>query len=475
MTKTPHDQPTPPWRWSQDLGTTHVPTDAGDAGDDTSELDEANGSQAQPRAALRFAWQLMPWQQYTLDAAIACPFPGMWGFNPSILRRADGTWLCSVRCANYRMPGGVAEIDVTGRIRNQTMILELDPANWSIRSAAELRELDGLPRLYAACTGYEDLRLVEYGSDLYAVATAMQLNPHGKQEIVWLDLDRGSFSSYPRIPSGSYRVISAEPLRGPWSAEHQKNWTPYLASKEDHTRRLLYSVERGGVYDGPNLILPSHEPTIAAPPFDVPASFGLVHANAHATRTPSQRMPDRSHRHGGLEVRIMGGAPRTNAPNAGTLREDRFPLRGGSQLVPLPPSMWGVVGEGRKPHLRWGAQHPRSGAEVDAEPAWIGVAHGVRVVGRFKFYWHVLYTMNARGEMLARSQPFKLSTCGIEFCAGLALDPATDRLVLSFGTEDQEAHLGVTTLPAALAILEPVPLPEPSPVRRRGTGIRESL
>lgn len=400
-----------------------------------------------------YVWELLPWQQVTLDAQPSGAFytaGNAWGFNPSVLRRANGQWLCTVRYANYCMPGGVGVLSPSGRIQNQNVILELDPIDWSISRTITMRELDGLPRVYPACTGFEDLRLVETSEGaLYAIATAMQLSSAGKQEAVLLDL------SEPGDPRGDYQIVNAVPLRGDWSRDHQKNWTPYAFSMAP---RLVYSVERGGIYELVNgdddieecvQSTSPHPVTEACPPIDPPPGFGTP-----AKLSGGGRPLNYSNR--GTEIRIMGGAARMSAPAAGSAREDRFPLRGGSQLIPLPGT---------------------GGRE------WLGVAHGMRLVGTFKFYWHVFYTMDARGVMQRRSPPMKLSTHGIEFCAGLALDisepdpiddTTLDRLVLSFGTEDYEAHLGITNLQSVIERLEPVHTPSSKP-RRRLTGIKESL
>jgi len=87
---------------------------------------------------------------------------------------------------------------------------------------------------------------------------------------------------------------------------------------------------------------------------------------------------------------------------------------------------------------------------------WLGLAHGCRV-GAGKHYWHTFYSVDWNGTLLEISEPFKLApSVGIEFAAGMAHDPQTDRLAISYGIEDDSAHVGVTTLSAALATLRPV-------------------
>jgi hypothetical protein len=106
-------------------------------------------------------------------------------------------------------------------------------------------------------------------------------------------------------------------------------------------------------------------------------------------------------------------------------------LRGGSQLVPL--------GDGR----------------------WLGIAHGVvhrmdgsqRVIPR---YWHVWYICDNDGRLIARSTPMKLAEKGIELAMGLVINPERDRVVVSYGVDDMEARLGITSLSTVLDMVKPV-------------------
>jgi hypothetical protein len=85
-----------------------------------------------------------------------------------------------------------------------------------------------------------------------------------------------------------------------------------------------------------------------------------------------------------------------------------------------------------------------------------------------KHYWHVWYLVDYDGQLLATSEAFKLDgSVGIEFAAGLAHDPDTGELVVSYGIEDDSAWLGVTTLDAVLAMLSPV-----SPIAEIATTVK---
>ena len=112
---------------------------------------------------------------------------------------------------------------------------------------------------------------------------------------------------------------------------------------------------------------------------------------------------------------------------------ERYRLRGGSQLIQIEP-----------------ARDPKR---------WLGIAHGVKDPSREsntrRDYWHVFYMTDDEGHMLACSPPCKLSSYPIEFAAGLALDPTSGRLIVSYGLEDDRAMLGIVELDAVLGILRP--------------------
>lgn len=109
-----------------------------------------------------------------------------------------------------------------------------------------------------------------------------------------------------------------------------------------------------------------------------------------------------------------------------------------------------------------------------------GGSQGVRVPGGWLFcvhqsadfpdrnrcYLHRFMRLDDEFRLTHLSRPFTFLAPGIEFCAGLAL--RGDDLVASFGVEDREAHLVRTTLPEALALLEPAAFA--ADARRAGGG-----
>jgi hypothetical protein len=325
---------------------------------------------------------------------------GWWSFNPCVHHDPEtGAWRCAFRVANYSLPDGVPQLSSDarrGRAVTRNVIGTLDPGTLEVSGLREVRELDARPRAPACSSlGYEDVRLFRAGGRLRGVATALQLNVEhpSRPEIVLLDL------------SEEGDVVDAVPLRGAWSNLPQKNWAPFDGADDV---RLLYSIERGVVMspDGPVSGRP------APPPVDRPAMTAI-----------------RGVGRCGVEVRMMGttrwgvsdGPAAAPRPPPGSTE-----LRGGSQLV--------EIGPGR----------------------WLGIAHETRLTpaNHRKLYWHTLYTCDSSGAMLERSGPMKLSPeHGIEFAAGLAVD-GRGSVAISYGTDDHDAWIGVTTLDAIEAAME---------------------
>lgn len=86
--------------------------------------------------------------------------------------------------------------------------------------------------------------------------------------------------------------------------------------------------------------------------------------------------------------------------------------------------------------------------------AWLGIGHEMKWLNNKKFYWHVFYLVNSRGQLTSTSEPLKLASNGIEFAAGMGIDG--DRVVISFGVDDMECRLGETRLSAVMATLRPM-------------------
>lgn len=352
--------------------------------------------------------ELAPWECHSLGAS---PFVGFYPFNPSIVRipyaEGPGTWsrwLCSIRLANYHLPGSVAQParDGGAPIRNRLLVMEIDPATWKAVRTVEVDLKAACGKIWNPSLGFEDLRLVYCDGALHATASAMRIETD-TLEIVLLRFD------------GQCRIVDVDALRGPWSGTHQKNWSPFAYTEGTmETFRALYSPLAGGVHERAGRIFATSTPAqvtrVAAP-----SKPGLAHAQRHF-------------HNGAMEVQIRNSRTQTAHEIAGVAegRHARLALRGGTQLV----------------HV---------GGDV-----FLGLAHGCQV-GFHKYYWHQFYTVNARGDLLSLSEPMKLSPVhGIEFAAGMAIDPASGSLVISYGIEDDSAWIGVTNAVAVMSLLRPV-------------------
>lgn len=357
-------------------------------------------------SALRHVAEIVDgWDAFNISIR---PFEGFWGFNPSVHYDGD-TWRCMIRFADYHAPNGVIHANKArgGKVTTRNVLVELDPTEaWRPIAMVEILEKDGLPRFPASAAGYEDLRLFRTERDGFcAVATTMQLTGDARQEVVICHFD------------DAWQIDRVTPIRGAWSSVPQKNWAPFDGAIGI---RLLYSIERGLVFDTKGPIDPAWRELAAIvepPPQQVTQPAMRYNGGVETRHTPRVRPMARAD---GIPSNVAQPAKHSGWNSPG--------LRGGSQLMPL-----------------------------DAQ-RWLGIAHEMRWEGNKtrKLYWHVLYTCDQMGRMLERSEPFKLSTCGIEFAAGMAIDDERERLVISYGTEDQDSYIGVAPLDAMLAMLAPI-------------------
>jgi len=391
--------------------------------------------------------ELIPWRAKRL--AVQTP-PKMWAFNPSIVRWQDRT-LCSVRLANYHMPGAMPAPDNPPRGFSRCAILELDDrlevigqstvfehglGGYSEPAIGEPAAVTGeRERLKAGriSRGFEDYRLFTVDGELHASASSactcdpklslieichLELQCLGNQEITQYpgpgyDPDRHGPL---RVRSGAlgFQITAATPLRGPeWSSTHQKNWMPYI-DHPSNQERWLYSPERGGLHSIDKRLtqLRPVKPSQSAP--------SMAMAITKRARTPQGRMAIRQH--GGVESRVFSG--RRAGQGQSTHGRVDISLRGGTQLVPVPGSQ-----------------------------TWIGLAHGYRGDGARKFYWHALIAVDANANLLGQSRPFKLCENGIEFAAGMVIDERSGQVAVSYGVDDDEAWVGVGALGDLISLL----------------------
>ena len=214
-----------------------------------------------------------------------------------------------------------------------------------------------------------------------------------------LDLDR------------DYQIIKATPLRGPWSAQHQKNYGIYQESPE---LRMLYSPLEGGVHSRADRIVAVHDPIHV----DNARSIGADAAEARRASDLEATNEVRSRRDRSAHPDVV----RYDAVNMSPHRMRRCGSRCAAARNSCRSTARSIGG--------WGS---RTAAASEA--------------GGYKFYWHYWFEVDGAGAMLSLSDPFKIDAdVGIEFAAGLALDRANSELVVSYGVEDDHAMIGVTEL-----------------------------
>jgi hypothetical protein len=146
--------------------------------------------------------------------------------NPSIW--FDGErWRCLVRTVNYRLNDGQYYGPGGKSIHTRNFMVELTPNLETVRSV-EMYDRDPTPRTDFPVHGFEDCRLFTFENRLQATCTVCDFTHHGQREIALLHIDPDDYS-----------IRRAQPLRGPWSGHHQKNWMP-LVNRE--SVRFVYAT-----------------------------------------------------------------------------------------------------------------------------------------------------------------------------------------------------------------------------------------
>ena len=333
------------------------------------------------------------------------PYDGFWCFNPSIHDDGDDKLLrCSIRCADYGMPGGVQirgpKAGKHSGVTSRNVIAHLDRDTLRVRDVFPVAERDGLPRNRAANRGFEDMRLFRTESGgLQGIAAAAHLERPSivgdtyPPEQVLVTFDK------------NYAIIEAVPIRGAAWGQAQKNWSPFDNASEP---MFLYSIGRGIVFDtkgpirgwGPELEPPPEKPKgpVRRPPVAAgPASNSEIRSAAQAHQLTPTLVASKSQYHG---------------------------LRGGTQLV----------------HI--------------GNNQWLGLGHEMMLVQARKYYWHTWYIVNSDGELTHTSPAMKLAAEGIEFAAGMAI--IGDRVIVSYGVDDAECRIAETELSQIMNVIEEV-------------------
>jgi hypothetical protein len=348
---------------------------------------------------MKDAKDLIPWK--VTDVPLR-PYDGFWSMNPSV--HFDGAlWRCVLRCCDYAMPNGATIRSKKAGPGHQTknaMVL-LDPKTWEVVKTYKMHERDDHPRVHSANVGYEDMRIFKTDrGGLQGIAASLHLERKSKSQ-------NGSAQHQPPEQvllsfDGEYNIVAARPIRGDWwSSKPQKNWVPFDGCAEP---RFLYSIDHGTMFD----------------------DRGAIHGKPSVQLSTSARP-------------ISSIAPDTSSQPLRHSRERQSARAGGAGRA-MPPKYKGLRGGGQLVHVGGGA--------------WLGIGHEMQFVRSLKYYWHTWYLVDSTGMLMAASPPMKLAPHGIEFAAGMAIDG--ERVVVSFGTDDMNCHLGETQLPAVLEMLQPV-------------------
>jgi hypothetical protein len=349
-------------------------------------------------------------------------------------------WRCSVRCADYGMPGGVQirgpQSHRHGGVQTRNVIVHVDPATLRPIEVFPVHEMDGLPRNKAANRGYEDMRLFHTtAGGLQGIAAAAHLERRGMPTGAGAPGDSNPpeqvVLTFESPDAGKYDIAGATPIRGNAWFSPQKNWSPFDGAQEP---RFLYSISRGIVFGlaGPIGGLRALDPE-DAPPLKKPLA---IRNAAHAGRPASA-----------AEMRVAP-QPQNLRPTLLPNRQRYSGLRGGTQLVYL------------------GDVHS-DGSQLGSR--WLGLGHEMMLVRGRKLYWHVWYLVDSDGELTHVTPRMKLATEGIEFAAGLVVEG--ERVVVSFGVDDAACRFGETSLPAVLSLMQPYEAPEPDKPTPSKTGM----
>lgn len=423
--------------------------------------------------SMKDAKDLIPWK--TTDISIR-PYDAMWSMNPSI--HFDGSlWRCVLRCTDYAMPNGRTIRSSKARpAGNQTKnaMVVFDPVSWKPIQIHKMRERDDHPRVPCANVGYEDMRIFKTDrGGLQGIAASLHLDRGGRSG------DGGPHNQPPEQVllsfDGDYNIVAARPIRGDWwSGTPQKNWVPFDHCEEP---RFLYSIDRGTMFDDRGAIngdaasaRPSSSRAMSADQHE--RSERAQQEREQQERQEHEREHERSEREREQERqrdRDQRSRPHQARSRMPIVRGTDVQMVRGSKIatnVTAPRSSTRGVGRrsddhsrhtvasGRALPVKYGGLRGGSQLVHVGDGKWLGIGHEMNFLKGLKMYWHTWYLTDSRGKMTAASPPMKLASNGIEFAAGMAIDG--DRVVVSFGTDDMNCHVGETRLSAVLGILRPV-------------------
>jgi tetratricopeptide (TPR) repeat protein len=172
------------------------------------------------------------------------PEPGWGASNPSIYCNGEKV-RCVVRTVNYRIvnsgyvtpPEDVVRDDGPWKgwqvIRTRNFLLDLDGDLKTTRTV-EMVDTTGGARTGYPVHGFEDARLFAWRGAWWATATVCDFTDDGRREIALLQIGQDG------------AVVSAEPLRGLWSAHAQKNWMPFV---DGDALKFVYATQPTTIFE----------------------------------------------------------------------------------------------------------------------------------------------------------------------------------------------------------------------------------
>lgn len=178
-----------------------------------------------------FEWRSIPF----------VPPPGWVAMNPSVTTHNDELH-CNIRCVNYRITEngvyaingkGDAPANNTNPIETRNFVTRFESRHFIPLDVAEVMPPADMTREFPAVLGFEDMRLISWGGDLWSSSTVRQLHRDGNCEQVLTRLVR---------PLGVHHIYQhtsmQRMLRQPRATE--KNWSPMLAGRSNSTLRFMW-------------------------------------------------------------------------------------------------------------------------------------------------------------------------------------------------------------------------------------------
>lgn len=172
-------------------------------------------------------WMQIPW----------APPDGWVALNPSVALYLGELW-CNIRVVNYLIDDNGSYIirgtdgtaNATNPIRTRNFLVRLGKEFWAPQDERGIEVLPptDLPCEFPLVVGFEDIRLIPEGGELWTSSTVRQIHPDGNCEQVLAHIDTEHIAP----PVYQYRLDNVKRmLRTP--RETEKNWAP-IVDMPDH-------------------------------------------------------------------------------------------------------------------------------------------------------------------------------------------------------------------------------------------------